>query len=116
MTHLFQVMTLINHLGLSLCYDEMMQINTRLAQRVIQEAVESRVPVGQSIKLGIILHGAMDNFDHDAETLSGNDGSHYTILVLFQNTESKIDASSVKITAASARYHGIKVLLKVRRS
>lgn len=116
MTHLFQVMTLINHLGFSLCYDEMMQINTRLAQRVIQEAVESTVPVGRSIKLGIFFHGAMDNFDHDGETLSGNDGSRYTILMLFQNTDSKIDASSVKITAASARYQGIKVLLKVRRS
>ena len=54
-------------LGLSISYDEMMRIDTRLAEKVIQEASECRVTVGQSNKPRIILHGAMDNFDHDEE-------------------------------------------------
>ena len=54
-----KVITLMNHLGLSVSYDEMMQIDTKLAQRVIQEAHEFRVPAGWSIKPGIILHDAM---------------------------------------------------------
>ena len=88
-----KVITLINRLGLSISYDEMMLIDTRLAERVIQ-AGEFRVPVCRSIKPGIILHGAMYNFDHDEETLSGKDGSHETILMLFQNTDSKVDTSN----------------------
>ena len=87
-------MTLMNRLGLSISYDEMMRIDTRLAQRVKQEAGEFRVPAGRSIKPGIILHGAMDNFDHHEDTLSGKDGSQDTILMLFQNTDSKVDASN----------------------
>ena len=62
-----KVITLMNRLGLSISYDEMMRIDTRLAERVIQEAGEFRVPVGWSIKPGTILHGAMDNFDHDED-------------------------------------------------
>lgn len=42
----------------------MMRFGTRLAQRVIQEAFKLGIPVGWSIKPGIDLHGAMDNFDH----------------------------------------------------
>ena len=78
----------MNRLGLSISYDEMMRIDTRLAQRVMEEAVEFRVPVVRSIKPGVILRGAIDNFDHDVETLSGKDGSHDTILMLFQDTNS----------------------------
>ena len=51
----------MNRLGLSISYDEMMRIDTRLAQRVKQEAAEFRVHADRSIKPGIILHGAMDN-------------------------------------------------------
>ena len=84
----------MNRLGLSISYDEMMRIDTRLAQRVMEEAVEFRVPVVRSIKPGIILRGAIDNFDHDVETLSGKDGSHDTILMLFQDTNSKVSTSN----------------------
>ena len=36
----------------------------------------------------------MDNFDHDEETLSGKDGNHDTILMLFQNTDSKLHTNN----------------------
>ena len=58
---------------------------------VIQEAGEFRVPVGTSIKAGIILQGAMDNFDYDEESFSGKDSSHDTIPVLFLKTDSKVN-------------------------
>ena len=89
-----KVITLLNRLGLSISYDEMMRIDTRLAERIIQEAGEFRVPVGPSIKSGFTIHGAMDNFDHEGGTLSGKFGSHDTILMLFQNIESEISTSN----------------------
>ena len=78
-----KVITLMNRLGLSISYDEMMRIDTRLAERVIQEAGEFKVTVGRSSEPGIILHGAIDNFEHDEEILSGKDSSHDTILMVF---------------------------------
>ena len=81
-------------LGLSISYDEMMRIDTRLAEKVIQEASECRVTVGQSNKPRIILHGAMDNFDHDEEIFSGKDSSHDKIIMLLQNTDSKVETSN----------------------
>ena len=78
-----KVITLMNRLGLSISYDKMMRIDTRLAERVIQEAGEFKVTVGRSIEPGIILHGAIDSFEHDKETLSGKDSSHDTILMVF---------------------------------
>ena len=54
-----KVITLMNRLGLSMSYDEMMRIDTRLTERVIQEAGKFKVTVGRSIEPGIILHGAI---------------------------------------------------------
>ena len=48
-----------------------------LAQRTIDAASNHSV----------MIHGAMDNFDHDERTPSGIGGSHNTILMLFQNTD-----------------------------
>ena len=47
-------------------------------------AGSNRVPVPKNINSSSIIHGAMDNFDHEENTLSGIGGNHDTILVLFQ--------------------------------
>ena len=39
---------------------------------------------------GVLIQGAMDNFDHEENTKSGIGGSHDTILMLFQNTANEI--------------------------
>ena len=64
-----------------------MRIGTRLAKRTILEAGNFRVPVGESIESGTIVQQAMDNFDHDENTMSGENGSHDTIFILFQNND-----------------------------
>ena len=78
-----RVITILNRLGLSISYYEMMRIDTRLAKRTIMEAGNFRVPVGETIESGTIVQGAMDNFDHDENTMSGKNGSHDTIFMLF---------------------------------
>ena len=65
----------------------MMRTDTRLAKRTIMEAGNFRVPVGETIESGTIVQGAMDNFDHDENTMPGKNGSHGTILMLFQNND-----------------------------
>ena len=82
-----RVITILNRLALSISYCEMMRIDTRLAKRTIMEAGNFRVPVGQTIESGTIIEGVMDNFDHDENTMSGKNGSHDTILTLFQKND-----------------------------
>ena len=102
-----KLIIMLNRLGLSISYLEMMRIDTRLAKRTIMETGNFRVPVNKTIKSGTIVQAAMDNFDHDEGTLSGKNGSHDTILMLFQNndedkpTEDVISTipESLKITA-----------------
>ena len=82
-----RVITILNRLALSISYCEMMRIDTRLTKRTIMEAGNFRVPVGQTIESGTIVEGVMDIFDHDENTMSGKNGSHDTILTLFQKND-----------------------------
>ena len=82
-----RVITILNRLGLSISYYEMMRVDTRLPKRTIMEAENFRVPVSKTIESGTIVQGAMDNFDHDENTMSGKNGSHDTIFMLFQNSD-----------------------------
>ena len=62
----------------------MLQIDTLLAIKLIQDAGQHRVLFAQEIMLNKIVHRAKDNFDHEEDTLSGVGGSHNTVLLLFQ--------------------------------
>ena len=59
----------------------------RLAIMKWSELIQDWVPVGEIIESGTIFQGAMDNFDHDENTMSGKNGSHETIIMLFQNND-----------------------------
>ena len=82
-----RVITIFNRLGLSISYYEMMKIDVRLAKRTTMEAGNFRVQVGETIESSTIVQGAMDNFDHDENTMSGKNGNHDTILMLLQNKD-----------------------------
>ena len=81
----------MNRMGLCIGYDETEPIDVGLAQRIIDTAGDSRVPVSPSIVSSTMVQGAMDNFDHDENTKSRIGGSPDTILMLFQNTEHSIE-------------------------
>ena len=81
-----KLINIMNRLGISISYHEMLQIDTLLATKLIQNAGPHRVPVAEEIKSATTISGAMDNFDHEENTLSGIGGSHDTVLVLFQNS------------------------------
>lgn len=79
------LLQIFNKLGLSISYHDLLEIDIGLAQRIIDAAGPHRTPVSSDIESSVLIHGAMDNFDHDERTLSGKGGSHDTILMLFQN-------------------------------
>ena len=77
----------MNHLGLCTSYDEDERIDTALMQHTIDMAGSHRVPLPSSIAPHELVHGAMNNFDHKENTVSGVGGSHDTIIMLFQNVK-----------------------------
>ena len=73
-----KLVTICKRLGLVTSYDSVQRTDTSLAQRMIDQTGQNRVPVPPAIQSNNVIHGAMDNFDKE-------DGSHDTILMLFQN-------------------------------
>ena len=82
----------MNRLGISINCHEMLQIDTLLATKLTQDAGQHRVHVPEEIKSNTVVHGAMDNFDHEENTLSGVGGSHDIALLLFQNSNEEKDS------------------------
>ena len=74
------------------------------------------MPVPKNINSSSIIHGAMDNFDHKGNVLSGIGGSHDTILVLFQKpdmveTEKEISKKPEDISKLSANRRSLSCIL-----
>ena len=82
-------MQILDNLGMSVNYDEMLRIDYNLADRLIRSGVENKIPLPEPITSTSIMHASMDNFDHIENGKSGKDSSRDTIMMLFQNNESK---------------------------
>ena len=81
-----KLIQILNRMGLCMSYDELEKIDVCLAERTIATAGPHCTLVSSIIKENAIIHGAMNNFDHDENTQSGKGGSYDTILMLFQNS------------------------------
>lgn len=66
-----KLVEMLNRLGMCINYKSLLDIDISTANRIIAEAGTNRVPVGPSITSNAIIQGAMDNFDHEENTLSG---------------------------------------------
>lgn len=80
-----QRMDIMNRLGLSMSYDSMKRIDTTIAERMAEDTLPNRCPVSDKINTTDVIQGAIDNFDHADNTISGKDTTHDTVLVVFQN-------------------------------
>lgn len=94
-----QLIQVLNKLGLCISYQELEKIYVSLARRIINATNGYRVPIPPNILPSLMIHGAMDNFDHIENTPSGKDSSHDTILMLFQNNESFIKKTEISLKA-----------------
>ena len=73
-------------LGLCICYDQLERIHFGPVQPIIDKTASNRTPVLLSIDNSVI-HGAINDFDHDEGTLSGMVAGHDTILMLLQKRQ-----------------------------
>ena len=79
-------------------HEEMERADYGLTHKIIKQAGNGRVPVSISICSSNIIHGAMGNFDHEEDTISGIKGSHDTVMVIFQNNvKTEIEESCVSV-------------------
>ena len=106
-----KLIQIMNKLGLSMSYEEMERVDYALTHRIIKQAGNGRVPVSTSICSSNIIHGAMDNFDHEEDTNSGIKGRHDTVMVIIQNNvKTEIEESCISVLLTN------DVISKNRRS
>ena len=72
-TRSIKLIEILYRLGICVHYKEVLNTDTAVAENIIDKTGENRAPVSDSITSTDIVQGAMDNFDHDENTLSGKD-------------------------------------------
>ena len=71
-------------------YDELERIDCSLAKEIMDNCIESKAITSSSI-----IHGAVDNFDQNENTLNGKGSSHDTILMVFQNSDNSRETGNI---------------------
>ena len=71
-----KLMQISNRMELCMSYDELGKINVCLTERTIATARPHRTPVSSIIKENTIIHGDIDNFDHEENAQPSKGGSH----------------------------------------
>ena len=85
------VMSQLNHIGVSISYWEILRIRTALSNYTVQFC-QSGIPIPSHFDPSSFVTAAFDNFDHQVASISGLNGTHDTVAVLFQdfhNSENK---------------------------
>ena len=72
---------------------------------IMDNCIESKVPLPRTITSSSIIHGAVDNFDHNENNLIGKGSSHDTILMVFQNSDNSRETDNI--------LHKSKVLIAI---
>ena len=75
-------------------YNEVERLDNNLALRTIKKAGVHRVSVTPFIQPGLLIQGAMDNFDHEENTKSGIGGSHDTIYSCYFKIQTKMNKTN----------------------
>ena len=73
-----KLIMMLQKLGLCKSYESLQSRDTALAERLVDQVGNNSVPVPPIIHSDNVIYGAMDNFEKE-------DGTHDTILMLFQN-------------------------------
>ena len=75
---------ILNRLGLSISYEEILRVRTRLATYA-KLTFETSIPLASHFNTESYVTDAFDNFDHNEATLSGLGATHDTVAVIFQD-------------------------------
>ena len=90
-----QLIQVFNRLGLCISYDELERIDSSLANEIVHSCIENKVPLSPTITSASIIEGALVNFNHNENTLSGKRSSNVTIFMVFQNSNTSADTKNV---------------------
>ena len=104
---------MFNRLGLCTSYDDLERVDIVITREIIYLTGPNRVKVPKNINLLSIIHGAMDNFDHEENTWSGISGNYGTSLVLLEKPGTKditeqISTKSVNVSGMSANKRSLR--------
>ena len=102
--HLKQLIQILNRLGLCISYDELERIDFSLANEIVSGCMENKVPLSPTITSVSIIHGLMDSFDHNENTLPSKGSSHDTIVMVFQNSNILVDTENVLQKSVSCNF------------
>lgn len=75
----------LDHLGLSISYDRVLNISSRLAQRVCDQLEQDRDVCPINMITGLFTTAAVDNIDHNTSSTTAVSSFHATGISLFQN-------------------------------
>ena len=98
----------LNHLGLCMSYDEILRHHNNMATYTVN-ASRGKVPLPSHFSKQLFTNAAFDNFDHEEATLSGINGTHDTVSVLFQ--EKPLIPNKKPYLSDTEVIHGSKVFM-----
>ena len=91
----------LNHLGLSILYDELLKCKTVLALFTIESGLNT-VPFPNNFAKTKFTKGDFDNFDYNEATTSGLNSTHDTVCVLFQEfSNNTLQKPKISITSVN---------------
>ena len=81
-----ELITSLNHIGVSISYDEVRRCRSLLGAYAISQSEGGKVPIPSQFNTDDYLVVAFDNFDHqDKSSFSNPTDNHDTAIVLFQH-------------------------------
>ena len=94
-----KLMKMLNRLSLCNSYGDVRSIDIGLPKRLISITGDNSVPVEPSISSKVILHGVMDNWDHQEHTVHKTTGSHDMVFILVQDNtvETKVPRNEISV-------------------
>jgi len=81
------LITLLNHMGHSLSYDEVQAVDTSLAMQVTALVEQMGTIIPSNISAGPFIQIAADNNDINEETMDGKNPAHATMIVVYQRKQ-----------------------------
>ena len=88
----------LNRLGFSISYDDILRIRTRLAMYAKINSQNS-IPLPSHFNPESYVTAAFDNFDHNEATLSGLGGTHDTVAVIFQDYDANFVRNKANVSS-----------------
>lgn len=79
-----QLVVLLNRMGHSSSYEELLAVDTGLATEVLAKAENYETVIPSNISSGSFVQLAADNNDRNEETLDGKNTTHATTMVVYQ--------------------------------